>query len=280
MTDEETLAKNYDRYYRMEIANEYSVIYAECRPLAEKGDALAQFYVGLCYYFGYGGVEENPAEAYDWFCKSARQGFFDGYFGVAITEVYSGATEEVKAEGRKALRHLAQQGNPRAQCELGTCYYEGKEGFKKNVQKAVDWWAKAMEQSGFYVAFYNLALCLLHDDDDDDDDETNEKSKEKTIRWALETLEELCEQGHVPSLYELGWCYSHGHYLPKNDAKAAELWAEGVRHQSSKCAYVLGMSYFLGQGVKRDETTGMNLLRAAAMSGNKDAIDVLNHLAN
>lgn len=280
MKDSKDLVEEYNRYYQMEMANEYNVIYAECMPLADEGDEVAQFYVGLCYYFGYGGVKDDAVEAYNWWSKAANQGLIDGYFGMAVAEVYYGGSPEIKAEGRESLRYLAEHDCSRAQCELGTCYYQGVEGFEKDKEQAFDWWTKAVEQNGYYLAYYNLALSILHDEAEEDDEEASEEDKEKAIRWALEVFEELCEQGHAPSLYELGWCYSHGYHVQQDDAKAAELWAEGVRHQSSKCAYVLGMCYILGRGVEQDKDAGMNLLKAAAMSGNKDAIDMLEKIGN
>ena len=43
------------------------------KPLAEQGQAEAQFYLGLIYYMGQG-ISEDYAEAFKWFRKAADQG--------------------------------------------------------------------------------------------------------------------------------------------------------------------------------------------------------------
>ena len=44
------------------------------REEAEKGDANAQFSLGLCYFHGFGGVVANRAEAFAWLNKAVEQG--------------------------------------------------------------------------------------------------------------------------------------------------------------------------------------------------------------
>jgi len=51
-------------------------------PLAEGGDAAAQFNVGALYEHGRG-VPQDPAQAVDWYRRSADQGFPYGQFSLA-----------------------------------------------------------------------------------------------------------------------------------------------------------------------------------------------------
>lgn len=51
-------------------------------PLAEQGDALAQFYVGVLYFNGWH-LERNLGLAADWFEKSARQGLPEAQANIA-----------------------------------------------------------------------------------------------------------------------------------------------------------------------------------------------------
>jgi TPR repeat protein len=46
----------------------------EWRPLAESGDPIAQFNLGLLYLDGHG-VPQNPAEAANWFRRAAEQDY-------------------------------------------------------------------------------------------------------------------------------------------------------------------------------------------------------------
>lgn len=51
----------------------YAQAYKTLLPLAEDGNADAQYAVGYLYYYGQG-VKENPAEAKRWMRKAASQG--------------------------------------------------------------------------------------------------------------------------------------------------------------------------------------------------------------
>ena len=81
--------------------------------LAEKGDAVAQYNLGLMYIRGHG-VEQDFNEAFKWTKKAADQGFGE------------------------------------AQYNLGLLYSNG-DGVLKDDKEAVKWWRKAAEQ-GFAEA--------------------------------------------------------------------------------------------------------------------------------
>jgi TPR repeat protein len=86
--------------------------------LAEQGDELSQFNLGVMYSRGEG-VEKNGSRALEWYSRSARQGYAP------------------------------------AQFNLGTVYLEGK-FTSKDATKAAAWWQMAAEQ-GFVQAQFNVA---------------------------------------------------------------------------------------------------------------------------
>lgn len=53
---------------------DYATAIKEWRPMAEQGDAAAQFNLGLLYYDGLG-VPQDYAQAADWFLRSAEQDY-------------------------------------------------------------------------------------------------------------------------------------------------------------------------------------------------------------
>jgi hypothetical protein len=55
---------------------DYSTALKECQPLAEQGDANAQYNLGKLYYHGWG-VAQDYAQARDWWRKAAAQGHLD-----------------------------------------------------------------------------------------------------------------------------------------------------------------------------------------------------------
>ncbi len=55
-------------------------------PLAEQGDRLAQFQVGMMIEQGQG-TDPSLAQAFEWYLKAAQQGVADAYF--ALGQIYS-----------------------------------------------------------------------------------------------------------------------------------------------------------------------------------------------
>ncbi len=74
---------------------DYATALRELRPLAEQGDAAAQYNLGGMYYGGYG-VPQDYAEAVKWYRKAAEQGHalaqnnlaFMYYAGQGVTRDY------------------------------------------------------------------------------------------------------------------------------------------------------------------------------------------------
>ena len=79
------------------------------RPLAEAGDADAQFNLGQAYRLGRG-VELNLAAAKIWFERAARNGHLDAQTTLGLLVFQNGD----RAEGLKWLKQAADQGEPRA----------------------------------------------------------------------------------------------------------------------------------------------------------------------
>jgi hypothetical protein len=90
------------------------------RPIAEAGDADAQFNLGQAYRLGRG-VELNLAAAKIWFERAARSGHLDAQTTLGLLTFQNGD----RAEGLKWLKQAADQGEPRALLVYGTALYNG-----------------------------------------------------------------------------------------------------------------------------------------------------------
>jgi len=103
-------------------AGDFATALAEWKPLAEAGEARAQFNMAVLYDNGYG-VEKDLTEAEKWF------------------------------------RLAAEQGLAMAQYNLGFMYAAGR-GVERDVEEAAKWYWQAAEQ-GMPVAQYNLATLFI-----------------------------------------------------------------------------------------------------------------------
>lgn len=90
------------------------------RPLAEGGDADAQFNLGQAYRLGRG-VPLDLAAATIWFERAARKGHLDAQTTLGLLTFQNGD----RAAGLKWLKQAADQGEPRAMLVYGTALYNG-----------------------------------------------------------------------------------------------------------------------------------------------------------
>ena len=107
--DEECALLYFKLLYEKKIEREFhGQLYRIISPLAQKGNAVAQFYLASMCFEGYD-VTKSVKDAATWFEKSAVQG------------------------------------NASAQVKLGNMYEKGI-GFFRNTTKAIEWYSKAAEQ--------------------------------------------------------------------------------------------------------------------------------------
>lgn len=95
------------------------------QPLAEKGDARAQYGLSVMYLDGYG-VSKNDKKGNAWLIKSAKQGNANAEFQLGAA--YVEGTGGIPKDGVKAVHWLgmaAQRSIVMAQITLGTLYIDG-----------------------------------------------------------------------------------------------------------------------------------------------------------
>jgi TPR repeat protein len=149
----------YDRPYNQQNIAE---ALGQCRPLAEKGDAEAQRYLGLMYLFGKG-VPQDHAEALKWFRKAADQGNAVAQFNlgdILTNEDWHKEFQDVPldyVEGTKWLRKAADQGEVAAKGNLGFAYLSGRQGVPQDYAEALKWFRKAADQ-GNVQAQYKIGV--------------------------------------------------------------------------------------------------------------------------
>lgn len=121
--------------------DDYATALHEWRPLADQGDALAQYNLGLLYRKGRG-VPQDDVQARQWFAKAAAQGQAKAQFNLG-TLYYNG--EGVPKDYQQALRWLrlaADQGEALAQTKIGVMYDDGR-GVRQDIVQAYKWYSLA-----------------------------------------------------------------------------------------------------------------------------------------
>ena len=137
---------------------DYKTALREFKPLAEKGDAEAQFHLGHMYRKGLG-VPKNYPLAASWFKKAAQQGNPKAQHSLALMYRSGRGVPRNHALAVDWYRKAAQHGLAKAQFRLGVMYRRGL-GTPKDYALAARWYKKAAEQ-GYVYAQNNLGTLYV-----------------------------------------------------------------------------------------------------------------------
>ncbi len=107
------------------------------RPLAESGNAAAQYRLGILYAEGKG-VAPDDAEAARWFQRAAEQGDAAAQYNLAVSYSEGIGVRKDNAAAAKWFRRAADQGMALAQLNLGLLYASGVGVPQDNVE-AMKW---------------------------------------------------------------------------------------------------------------------------------------------
>lgn len=271
---------------------------------AKRGDAVAQNEVGAWYYQGKF-VEQNYAEALQWWARSAKQGHIQaiGNMGLCYQKGHGIERDSLKAiqlysksvkEGNKALflqnAKLADNKDIFASVFMGYCYQKGI-GTQKDAGKALAYYTQAAKLNSV-DAQRELALCYL-----------NGKKPAEAAPWfkcAAENgdlsstfyygkllyegkgiatdkqqgviyLLKAAEANFPQAQYEVAKCYASGEGITKNAEQAARWYKKAAANGVSNAQYSLALCYINGEGTERNYDEAIYWLGEAAPKGHTRA---------
>lgn len=179
-------------------------------PIAEQGDAKAQFMLGE--------LHNNRDEYHDskmafrWYTKAAEQGYAEAQDRLA--NFYSTIYSELGIQDSDGINNsdkiatewylkAAEQGNMHAQFRLGRAYEEGR-GAQKDLSQAAKWYRKAAEQGDEHTQWM-LAVMYAHGNGVPQD-----------YKQAAEWFRKSAEQGRVEAQSGLAGLYEEGKGVPRD----------------------------------------------------------------
>jgi cell division septation protein DedD len=101
-------------------AGNYDEAIRTWRPLADRGDADAQYNIAQAYFLGRG-VPQNMTLAEQWYARAARQGHEDAQANYGLLLFQNGR----RREAMQWIEGAAGRGDPRAQYVFGTALFNG-----------------------------------------------------------------------------------------------------------------------------------------------------------
>ena len=270
------------------------------RPLAEQGNAIAQFDLGGMYYHGRGvpqdyaaaltwygraadqgdaraenalgdmysdgsGVPQDYAAALTWYRKSADQGHSSAEYNLGAMYENGGGVPQDYAEALKWFRLAAEQGDDRAQVELGTMYENGQ-GAPRDYAEALKWYRKAADQA-FPAAQYNLGQMYRFGNG-------VPQSDAAAVKW----YRLAAKKGYAAAQSNLGFMYIRGQGVRQDYADALKWFHLAADHGDVDAQFNIGGMYEHGQGVAQDYTEALKWYRLAAERGYANAQNNLGNL--
>lgn len=224
---------------------------AEWQPLAERGNAEAQFFLGYLYQTGHG-VPTNFTESARWFGKAAERGNWQAQFGLALLQSTGLGVRLDVVKGRQRLLESAEQGHPVFKTLLAAFYATGQVGIARNRKEAAHWLQRAADE-GEPIAETVLGLIRLIGPA-----QTRELGLSRDTAAAERWLARAADQGVSAAQLVLAGLYEKGDGIPK-DAVAAYKWASlGFDGLARDVAFMLRVA---GPAVRRlAESTGEGLV--------------------
>lgn len=142
-------AANFQKGLEAAQKGDFKTAYEEWIPLAEAGDALSQYNIGLMYRNG-DGVSQNDRKAFFWFGKAASQGLAAAQDRLGWMYANGVGTEKDMRKGITWTYLASRQGDKTAktnlrvmQSHLAETYMLGLEGHRKDVYLAFLWFSLA-----------------------------------------------------------------------------------------------------------------------------------------
>jgi TPR repeat protein len=122
---------------------DYATALREWQPLADQGNARAQYYVGAMYFEG-NGVTKNFDKAAEWFRKAADQGDVNAQPSLGAMYAKGLGVPQDYTKAMKWYRKAAEEGFAESQVNLGLAYYDGQ-GVPQDHATAHMWFSLAAE---------------------------------------------------------------------------------------------------------------------------------------
>lgn len=250
---QDTLRNAYAAYERKDYAEALRLD----QPLAEQGNSLAEFMLGLLYMEG-NGVPKDDARAFAWCRKSADQGYAPAEHAVGLLYSAGQGVAHNEAEAAAWFRKAAEQGVAGAQAELGGRYATGN-GVPKDSAQAASWYRKAAD-AGNAKAQAGLGLLYYSGD-----------GVQKDYAQAVAWYRKSANQGNVNGERQLGVMYYYGYGVPQDYGQAAGLFRQAADQGDDDAQVVLGDLYAQGLGVAQSNDEALRWWRKAAAQGNETA---------
>jgi len=162
------------------------------------------------------------------------------------------------SEAASETRARAEQGDPKAQADLGRIYSHGQ-GAPQNYFEALRWYRRAADQ-GDPQGQDGLASMYYYG-----------RGVPQDYAEALSWYRKSADQGYAKAENGIALMYSQGKGVPQDYAEALRWCHKGTDQGYAPAQYNLGNMYYYGRGVPRDRAEAERWYQKAADQGDEFA---------
>ena len=243
---------------------DYAAAMAAWQPLAKKGDAAAQFNLGILYRRGLGVPPDNQ-RAIGWFERAAVRGHPTAQYNLGLIYEKGIGVPPNRSAAMRWYRRAAKvdkaddtfrPARSRAQYRLANILLKGD----AVNRSAGMYWMQQSGENGYAEAQFQLGLAYAAG-----------KDLPRDPSQAADWFERAAAQGHAASQVNLGALYESGNGLPRDEAKAANWYAKAAERDVVVAQINLGTLYAQGRGVARDHGAALKWYKKAAQSDASEA---------
>lgn len=169
-------------------------------------------------------------------------------------------------EAFRLFLQAAEKGHIHAQNIVAGKYIRGR-GVAQNIPEGLKWLKKAVD-AGEPAALSQLACCYALGN-----------FVEQDSKKAVELAEKAIEAGDYNGYFTIGYIHEKGIGGVKADyGDAFSYYIKGAEKHDPTCEKMVGLSYYYGDGVEKDEAKGIAWLKLAVQHGSGEAESILNKL--
>lgn len=207
---------------------------------AERGEAAAQYKLGMIYVTGQG-VRQDRDEASKWLQKAAAQGSAEAQEALGVLNSPRSLATGDTAQAISWFRAAAEQGRPSSQYFLAMLLR--KEG---KPDEALPWLRKAAAQNQPAAQAMMGGLLL-------------KSGRAEDQAEAIDLLNKAAQQNERSAQVALGECYENGLGVSQDYAQAAAFYQRAAMANNLRALIALARLYDNGQGVPKDAAKAQQL---------------------
>ena len=185
--------------------------------------------------------------------------------------VYEVGTDDIDIDYKKRNEYLEKsfaKGLHSSAVILGYSYEYGNDEIEKNLDLAIEWYKKGIEKNST-SCMLNLSDIYLNSSNDSSLTKYQNKNK------AIELIKRAMKRGDSDAYQKMGYLYSVGEAVQKDDKKSFELTLKGYEMNNSDAAFSLAFKYIDGVGTEKDVAKGINVWERAVELGSAAAANNL-----